>query len=173
VKKIATIFVLCSLLIYIGGYHLMYALHKQNIKAEMRQWVSSHKRSELGDRFSFVQNGDTISDPAFEWEETNTEFRYHGELYDVIQIRYDKDKVHIIALKDGKENELDKQLSALDAHRQGKQKAGSVFKFFSVFVSFEGNRLIFPENANQNKIPAGIAQLASLATSIALPPPRC
>jgi hypothetical protein len=139
----------------------------------MRQWLSTHKRSELGDRFSFVQSGNNITDPAFEWEETNSEFRYHGELYDVIQIRYDKDKVHIIALKDGKENELDKQLSALDAHRQGKQRTGSVFKFFSVFVSCEGNRLIFPENASQDKIPAGIAQLASLTTSIALPPPRC
>lgn len=138
----------------------------------MRQWLSTHKRSELGDRFSFVQNGDNITDPGFEWEETNSEFRYHGELYDVIQIRYDKERVHIIALKDGKENELDKQLSALDAHRRGKQKAGSVFKFFSVFVSCESNQPFLPENTDENKIAAGISQLAYQTTSIALPPPR-
>ncbi len=139
----------------------------------MRQWLSSHKRSELGDRFSFVQNGNCITDPAFEWEEINSEFRYHGELYDVIQIRYDQNKVHIVALKDGKENELDKQLAALNAHRHGKQKAGSVLKFFSVFVSCEVSSLVFPEYASQLKIPAGISPLAFRSSPIALPPPRC
>lgn len=138
----------------------------------MRQWLSTHKRSELGNRFSFVQNGDHIADPAFKWEETNSEFRYQGELYDVIEISYDKGRVNIIALKDGKENELDKQLSALDAHRQGKQKSGSVFKFFSVFVSCDGNQLFLPENAGENKIAAGVSRLVYQTFSIALPPPR-
>ncbi|MES2004152.1 MAG: hypothetical protein V4450_06490 [Bacteroidota bacterium] len=172
-RKLLSAILLFCLVIYIGGYHLIYALYKQSVKTETRIWLSDHTDALLGEQFSFTQNGNAINDPYFEWEEVNTEFRYHGELYDVVRIHYNKGQVDISALKDGKENELNKQLSALDIHKQDKQKTFSVLKFFSVFVSCESNGVLLPENSSGRKMPAAIAELACLTPQIASPPPRC
>lgn len=170
-RKLLSVIVLCCMLLYIGGYHLVYALYKQGVQHDMREWLLTHRDAKLGDHFSFALKGASVTDPAFEWEEQDREFSYHGALYDVIQLSYEKNSIHITALRDGKENDLARQLQALDHHRQAKDNKAQ-FKLFPVFLpvrqpvvtaqTIEADRL-FEEQTTS---------LPSRTRSIQKPPPR-
>jgi len=116
-----------------GGYHFVYALYRQDMKHEMKAWLSDHKNAALGDRFCFTVFNDAVSDPSFSWEEEGEEFSYHGEMYDVVSLHYENDKLIINALKDGKETQIDQQLSALN-HKRNEDKSRILLKLFPVFI---------------------------------------
>jgi len=77
-------------------------------------------------------------DPAFVWEEENAEFRYRNEWYDVISVKIADGKVLICCLKDGNENEIEKQWNEL--HHKNKDSSSSVplslLKFNSSLLAF-------------------------------------
>lgn len=172
-KKLLPVILLFCLVVYMGGYHLIYALYKQGIRHDMRAWLSHHHDATFGNRFSFALSDNTVADPFFSWEETGAEFRYRGELYDVVSIHYGKDRISVCALKDGRENELDQQLSVLDHHKQEKQKTLSVLKFFSVFIAAGQTAFSGSMAVTVHRMPLGLYQLLHASPEINTPPPRC
>lgn len=115
----------------------------------MHSYLQTHDDSRLGTYLVFRLTGNKIKDPSFEWEETNREFSYQGEMYDVVSIKTTNDSIRICALKDGRENELGKQMAAIRRSRNntGSHPVISLMKFFSactvsdtgiVFSSYTG-----------------------------------
>lgn len=155
------------------GYRLVYTAYKKSIKREMRAYLAANPDTELGIPMQFALKNGRVSSPGFTWEHTNKEFHYKGEMYDVLKIRYTQDSVHITAFKDGKENDLNKQLAAIQQNKK-KKEAGSVsfLKFFSVFtmppdaeeIAHSENSLIFNESYIQS--------LFSHCSDVITPPPQ-
>lgn len=99
--------------IYIGGYHLVILLHQTAIKNEMKTYLKANKNNQIGSSFVFDLVNNEIQDPHFSWEDNKAEFIYNHEWYDVIDISYKDQKIIVYALKDGQENELEKQLEKI------------------------------------------------------------
>ena len=173
-RKIFSILILCCLFIYIGGYHLVYTFYQYNLKQEMRAYLQTHDDARYGTYLSFPVVKNKIADPAFEWEETNKEFSYHGELYDVVAIKRTQDSIRICAMKDDRENDLEKQMAGIRHSKQERDSNPvlSLMKFFSVFEQ-AGDEIVFLSR----KIPVSYCvspnrDYTSCHTEIHSPPPR-
>ena len=172
-RKLLSVILLCCLLVYMGGYHLVYSLHKQELKNEMRAWLSAHAGAEVGDRFHFQLDKQNISNPSFTWEEQDQEFSYHGELYDVVTITYEKNSVTITALKDGRENELESQLAKLNRSTQGKNQQKALVKFFPVYIHDTNSSIAITERALLTSHTALCDEPVCPSLAVIAPPPRC
>lgn len=171
-RKLLSVIVLSCMLVYIGGYHLVYALYKQTVKRDMREWLSVHRQAQVGDAFSFVLEGRSVTDPAFEWEEQDREFSYHGTIYDVVMISYEPNRVHITALQDGKENDLAKQLFSLDHNRQGKENQKAVLKLFPVFLPVSQSAVTAQVKGEDRLFAEKNSSVPFRILAIQTPPPR-
>jgi hypothetical protein len=115
-----------------------------------------------------------VNDPAFEWEETNEEFSYHGELYDVVSIKKTKDSIRICALKDDRENDLEKQIAGIRHSKQDKDANPvlSLMKFFSVFEQTTNGIVFLSHNMPVLYCVSANPVYVSCNTEIHSPPPR-
>lgn len=134
-KKLISILVMVSLLINIGGYHLVYHVYRAGIKQDIMTYLASHVDSSIGSHLSFKLSGSEVSDPNFQWEDDQKEFRYKGELYDVVSKTEDNGFLRINALKDSRENSLEKELFQLGGQTNHKSASGyaTMFKLFSFY----------------------------------------
>jgi len=69
-----------------GGYQLIYCLYQQEMKTEMKAFLKQNKSSQFGTRFEFNLQVKQVVDEQFSWEEEGSEFRYRGEMYDVVSL---------------------------------------------------------------------------------------
>ncbi len=174
-KKIFSILILCCLVIYIGGYHLVYALYQSSIKREMRSYLATHTDLRYGSYFNFKIEKNRIDDPLFNWEENNKEFRYKGEWYDVIAIQQSGDSIRISSIKDDRENKLEKQLAEIHQNKHNCSSTTSIsfIKFFSLFY--------VPGNLQKYILHSGVTIYfltddkiyLSISYQVNTPPPRC
>lgn len=174
-KKIFSILILCCLAIYIGGYHLVYALYQSSIKQEMRAYLATHTDTRYGSYFNFKMEKNRIDDPLFNWEENNKEFRYKGEWYDVIAIQKSGDSIRISSIKDDRENRLEKQLAEIHQNKHNCSSTTSIsfIKFFSLFY--------IPGNMQKYITHSGVItyfltddrNCLSINCQVSTPPPRC
>ena len=105
----------------------------------MRTYLKHNPDKRYGTYLSFHLSNNNITDPSVEWEKENEEFRYKGELYDIVTVQRDADSIRIFALKDDSENKLEKQLSEIHRSHPGNSSSTiSVLKFFSVFYIPDG-----------------------------------
>ena len=167
--------ILCCLVIYIGGYHLVYVFYQYNLKQEMRAYLQSHNDTRFGTYLDLALVNNEVNDPSFEWEETNEEFRYKGEMYDVVSMQRSKNSIHLCALKDVRENDLEKQLSSIrhSNNGNGSNTMLALMKFFSAFDISEST-IDFTSIKNDTRYFSGpYHDLISAGTEIHSPPPRC
>jgi hypothetical protein len=124
-----------------GGYHLIFSLYQQGLKTEMKAFLKENKQSKFGTRLEFALDGDQIKDASFSWEDENEEFRYHQDLYDVLNIEKQDGKIILICIKDNDENQLESQLKEIHKiNNTGNSKSlQNNFKFFSSFYFNEIN----------------------------------
>jgi hypothetical protein len=165
---------LCCLLVYIGGYHLVYAIHQFGLRQEMRAYLKTHPDIRYGSYFSLGIKKGRVTDKAFNWEEENEEFRYNNELYDVVTLQSKGDSLYISALKDDNENNLEQHVKQVRHSREGSPAATvSLSKFFPV--------LFMPANQKNATKSAGSRQYAVFHSvqycydysEVHTPPPRC
>jgi hypothetical protein len=140
----------------------------------MRAYLQTHDDTRYGTYLIFPIVKNEVRDPDFEWEETNEEFSYHGELYDVVSVKITKDSIQICGLKDDRENGLEKQMANIrhSKHDTGANPILSLLKFFSAFdqvstgIVFLSNSMLIPYSLSPNPV------YASCNTEINSPPPR-
>src|SRR6185295_12150122 len=82
-KKLIVIFLSVCFLLNITGYHIIFYLRQEEIKAEMRAAIRMQAYSEDETDFVFSVN-DKQSMSQLEWE-GDDEFSFNGEMYDVIE----------------------------------------------------------------------------------------
>lgn len=175
VRKSISFILLFCLLIYVGGYHLLYMLYQQGLKTEMKAYIKETHSSKFGSKFIFPFSNGKIEDTSFSWEEENQEFRYHQELYDVISAKKTNDTIEIICLKDTDENFVESQMNEIHKLNKSDSSKSSQnnFKFFSPFYI---QRQISKETTflEKNKIPYQFSSnLVFHVFDIQSPPPRC
>jgi hypothetical protein len=175
VRKTFSFILLFCVLVYIGGYYLIYSLYQQELKTEMKVFLKQNKSSQFGTKFEFPINNGQVADAKFSWEEEGAEFRYQHELYDVVSLEQKEGKLIIVCIKDNDENQLEKQLNEI--HKTNKPVNSKTdlnsFKFFSVFYLEKSN--CYFEFCNKKKFifPVNTSNLTATFFDIQLPPPRC
>jgi len=137
-RKTISLLLLFSILLYTGGYHFACMVYQTYLKQEMKTYLQHTDNSAYGTHLCFSLTNGHVMDPAFVWEEENAEFRYRNEWYDVISVKIADGKVLICCLKDGNENEIEKQWNEL--HHKNKDSSSSVplslLKFNSSLLAF-------------------------------------
>jgi hypothetical protein len=141
----------------------------------MKAYLKENKSSTFGNKFEFTVSANQVSDANFSWEEENEEFRYQHELYDVVSIEKNNDKLVIMCLKDNDENQLENQLKEIHRiNNTGSSKTPqNIFKFFSVFYLEKQPKLYFSEKLKKQAIPYFQSNISFSFFDIELPPPRC
>ncbi len=82
-KKLIVIFLSVCFLLNITGYHIIFYLRQEEIKAEMREAIRLQTYSGDETDFVFLLN-DKQSMKQLQWE-GDDEFSFNGEMYDVIE----------------------------------------------------------------------------------------
>lgn len=174
-RKTVSFILLFCLLVYIGGYYLIFSVYQQELKTEMKAYLKQNKSSQFGTRFEFDLNNNQIADTKFSWEEEGTEFRYQHELYDVVSLEKKDGKLILVCLKDNDENQLEKQLSEIHkGNKPTNSKTAQIsIKFFSVFYLEKLNNHFLPGADKKAIIAFNDAKTMAIYSSIPLPPPRC
>jgi len=173
-KKLFSILILGCLVIYIGGYHLVYSLHQKSIKQEIRAYFKTHTDTINGTYLSFQLADGRITDPSFGWEDGDREFRYRGELYDVVTVQHFRDSIRICAFKDAREIHLEKQLAAIHrtSHKNPQDSHVSVIKFSTFYKTDIEISFFFPQ-VTQQYISFCDENFLPVDPEVSTPPPRC
>ena len=165
---------LAGIMLYMGGYHLVFSIYQAGIKKEVKNYLTHHQDQTLGTHFNFILTGNTISDKNFNWEEINEEFTFQGEYYDVAAISREADTIRITAIKDGEENTLLEKWQSLQL-RNNSPSAGNnhaVIKFFPAFyyeaITYDFSISPLPKNHSL----MGKIFLPLSAEELIGPPPR-
>ena len=100
-RKITAIALLITLVFVTIGYHFAFRIHLNQVKAEIKRNLrrSGNRRDVVTLTFTHPQA------QQLEWEEDH-EFRWKGEMYDVIEKRTEGNTVSITCVPDKKEKQL-------------------------------------------------------------------
>ena len=166
-RKLSAILALCCLLFLNAGYYFLYKCRLAEIKESVRKEILSSRKHELTKLTFSTEEIDQL-----DWEEKD-EFRYKGEMYDVVSMEKKGDKVIIFCLTDKKEKAL-KQAFA-ETHRQAPDKntSGSIFKFLK--APFLPTAFLVPpltSSAAANIHSGFLFTIPSFAQLVLTPPPR-
>ena len=120
------------MLMQVMGYYIAFRVRQQELKSEVRVYLKSHKHDSHLTHLEFpAQNGKIIHD-KFEWEEGD-EFSFAGSMYDVIEMKVEKDKVVFTCLEDKRENDLLKSFEQIQKRQnRGKSRSATALQFLSV-----------------------------------------
>ena len=141
----------------------------------MRAYLKTHTDTHFGTHRSFKLINGAVTDPAFEWEDDKHEFRYKGELYDVVTVQNVCDSIQIWAFKDTRENNLEKQLSDIH-HRNHTDSPGShasFVKFFSAFCIIYTEFAFVQRETPRNQAGDLHEYFLKGEHKVSTPPPRC
>lgn len=157
-----------------GGYQIMIAVYQTVRKHEIQAYLKSNNGTQFSTRLSFSLENGKITNPEFEWEDANEEFTYHGELYDIITLQYNKDSVQIFAMKDIRENNLIEKYVEINKSNHNKSSSLlSVLKLFSVFTCFAKEPLAIISQPKKRYSVLGQTDFLSFTYKVDTPPPRC
>jgi hypothetical protein len=171
-KKVIVIFLLVCFLLNITGYHIIFYLRQQEIKAEMRAAIRVQTYS--GDETDFVfLLSDKQSMEQLDWE-GDDEFSYKGEMYDVIEKKITDGKLIIRSIADKQETALlNKAKDPWNQNEKSNKVADELFQLLqSLFHSSKTEELVF--------IKPSVYRISFISLSLPLqvkkiptPPPRC
>jgi hypothetical protein len=171
-KKLIVIFLLVCFLLNITGYHIIFYLRQQEIKAEMRTAIRVQTCS--GDETDFVfLLSDKQSMKQLDWE-GDDEFSYKGEMYDVIEKKITDGKLIIRSIADKQETALlNKANDHWDQNEKSNKVADELFQLLqSLFHSSKTEEFV--------SIKPSLYRISFISLSLPLqvkkiptPPPRC
>lgn len=101
VRKLTSILLIICLCCTWLGYHLVFHVQLSAVKSEMRTFLLNQKDHKDLIELSFTNE----ESKQLEWEE-ETEFKYEGEMYDLIEKKMKADQVVLRCIADRKETAL-------------------------------------------------------------------
>ena len=138
----------------------------------MKAYLKANKNNQIGTSIVFNLVNNEIQDPNFSWEDNKTEFIYHHEWYDVIEVSCKGQQLVVYALKDGQENELEKELEKI---RPSTKSTSRNTQTYIKFSCFEVNNLLFklsPCAAQYEYNGYNSTRLLNGLSSVNIPPPK-
>ena len=166
------IFLSFCFLVSITGYHIIFYLRQEGIKAEMRQAIRLQNYNEHETDFSFsINNRKSMAQLAWEGDD---EFRFNGEMYDVIDKKIENGKLIIRSIADKRETALlNKVKDHWNQNEKSNKVADELFQMLqSLFHSSKTDELVLIK-PSVNSISFISLQLPSQVRTIPTPPPRC
>lgn len=162
------------MLIYLGGYQIISACYKLELKSEAKQFLQSNPSADYLTRFQFDLRGGEIDAANFEWEEEGQEFRLNGAMYDVVQLKEQHGKLIVYCYNDSGESKLEKHLDEIH-QKQNNPKAGSTAAFQKLislsFESIKTHHIIFIPSCLVSKFNDYQAAVLCQFVEIMVPPP--
>ena len=170
-KKLIVIFLAACLLLDFTGYHIIFCLRQEAVKAEMKEAIRTQTYSEDETDFIFSLN-DKQGIKQLDWE-GDDEFSFNGEMYDVIEKKTENGKRLIRAIADQQETALLKNAKDhWDQNEKSNKAADELYHLLqSLFHSSGTEEFVFIK-PSVNKISFISLQLPSEVTKIPTPPPR-
>ncbi len=96
-------FILLIIILFISnGYHLYFKYLQHNIQHEIKHKI----KNGLNENELFVIVVSTNNEKEIEWTKKNKEFRYKGEMYDLVKIKIKNNKKIYYCINDVKEEHL-------------------------------------------------------------------
>jgi hypothetical protein len=170
-KKLIVIFLTVGFLLNITGYHIIFYLQQQEIKAEMREAIRMQIYNEDETDFVFLLN-DKQSMKQLDWE-GDDEFSFNGEMYDVIEKKTENGKLVIRSIADKQETALlNKVKDHWNQNEKSNKVADELFQLLqSLFHSPKAEELVLIK-PSVNRISFISLRLPSQVKKIPTPPPR-
>jgi len=140
------------------------------LKHEMKSYLASHPDHQSITIFEFHKSQFS----KLEWED-NTEFKFKGEMYDLISQEIQKDKVIIHCIADKKETELLKSFADLMKHqnRSTSSKNSVLLQLINIVYEPVSNDLEYSSPADlPTKYTTHNSTLVENIREILTPPPR-
>ncbi|MBC7588449.1 MAG: hypothetical protein H7178_08815 [Chitinophagaceae bacterium] len=136
-RKLISILILASLLVYTGGNFVVFKCKQAALKQEMKAYLKANPNSSLATKFIFALQDLTSNHIDFQWEKYGDEFMYNGEMYDAVSTAQSNGTISIVAIRDNDENALMKNYETLLKHQTNKSAQANLLKFFSAFFLFD------------------------------------
>jgi len=170
-NKLIVIFLSVCFLLNITGYHIIFYLRQEGIKAEIRAAISMQTYSEDETDFVFLLN-DKQSMKQLNWE-GDDEFSFNGEMYDVIEKKMEDGKLIIRSIADRQETALlNKVKDHWNQNEKSNKVADELFQLLqSLFHSSKAEELVLIK-PSVNRISFISVPLPSQVKKIPTPPPR-
>jgi hypothetical protein len=135
VKKLASGILFLLFLFYSGGYYFLYVSRQFSIRNEVRREIKAGLRAEDITLITIPLHDES----EIRWIKPDKEFKYKGELFDVVRIKIKDQKKLLYCFNDKKEKQL-----ITSFHRQQQQKKKSDDKIRKVL-----NQLFYPPDSGQ------------------------
>ena len=116
-KRIISSVLLVVLLFNIGGYYLWFTIKQHQLKNEIRnEIIKGLDEKDLS--LIVVSQSDKTS---LRWVEAGKEFRYKGEMYDVVKVKIVNKALQYYCLKDSKEQQLINRFSKTNSKKKNEK----------------------------------------------------
>jgi hypothetical protein len=160
-------FILPFVFLYnVGGYFLWFKMEQSHIQSEIRNEIQNG----LNKDFLTVINVSAKDISAIEWIDNGKEFLYHGEMYDVVNIRSDKKTIQYECINDKNEEQLITDFCKKDnTHRKTEN---NVAKYFTQLFYSENSEKVWWDVTKEKPIPCFLLAYSSACKEILNPPPE-
>ncbi len=120
-RKLVFILLTSVFLFNTGGYYLWFSVLKQNIHKEIRQEIEKGlKEKDLSLIIVSESNKTGIC-----WTKPDKEFKYKGEMYDVVKVKIKNQKKYYYCINDSKENRL---IAHFDKSKNARKRIEKIVK---------------------------------------------
>jgi hypothetical protein len=139
VKTLLSLTLLFALLLKMGGFYAILSFEREEIREKVeRKLLNSIQKSEL---ICIVENAENLS--KIEWERSEREFSFEGNLYDVVYKETIAGVNHFYCLSDDDETKLEAKIDKLLETQNNHSSSGNHSKLILDFLS---EPLIFSQN---------------------------
>jgi hypothetical protein len=149
----------------LGGYYVWFCIWQNNMQKEIRKEIRKGLKDE--DLTLIIISVDEES--GISWIEQNKEFRYQGDMYDVVKISQQNQEKYYYCIRDIKEKQL---IASYNKNNHSRSESGKRIKQFKYQYIPQNNSpadLVYPVAFAITEIPANYK---SNITEINSPPPK-
>lgn len=165
-RRLISILLVFTFLFNIGGYYLWYSVIKYGIQKEIGEEIAAGINDE---DLTLIVIPD-IGKSGITWIKPAKEFRYKGEMYDVVKTKNLPGKKHFYCINDTKEKQL---IAGFDkthnTKKESEKKLKRTFNYSFYLQSFTVTKLVYPIEFT---FPTIINFYLSNAIDIHFPPPK-
>jgi hypothetical protein len=164
VRKLTSILLLTCLCFTLLGYHLIFNHQLSAVKSEMKAFLKSQK-----DYKDVVQLSLNEKESKQVYWENENEFRYNGEMYDVIEKKIKGNQIVIRCIPDKKETAL---LNEYQKNNKSKSSNLTLLQLITApYVLPVDHSMKQPEKIIKKRFINLSSSLQNTASAVLLPPP--
>jgi hypothetical protein len=147
-RKFISLLIIVVLLLDIGGYYLWFLIWKNSAQQEISQEI---KKGLKGVELSLIEVSNN-EQSNISWIKPNKEFRYKGDMYDIVNVKIQNKYTLYYCIKDIKEKQLIANFSKNHNSKKEAVKKMRMFKFQYVPRSFSLKICLFSSDFNSGTI---------------------